>query len=313
MQTFLTDNKGVSYELPVALKWDISHGDRLPCDAFETAYIHNAEMLEALSAAVRFRAVYEGQTVFSGVVDEFEISYSDAGGLVYVRGRGLAALLLDNEAEAAEYCSVGTDTVLSSYVYPFGVTSVRRNVSIPNQPMVIDSGSSCWRVLEDFLWFGCRVRPRFSPDGVLILGTEKGKRYRAGRDIALTEQRFRCRRYGVISEVLVKNKSLGTVNRVRNETFIMRGGSCRRVVNVPRNTRYDAMRSTGEYQIDCSREDELLISLTVPKLFAAFPGDIVEFEDSILGVSGAYVVGRTRCFAGDDDFGTEIILTRQEA
>ena len=312
MQTYITDYSGRSYEMPVALKWDFSYGDCLPCDAFEIVYIYKQEMLDVLSTAVRFRAVHENQTVFSGVVDEFEISYSDNGGLVFLRGRGLAALLLDNEAEAAEYCAVSIDSILSSYVYPCGIKDVRRIATVKNQTMVVDSGASCWRVLEDFLWYGCRLRPRFSPDGVLIIGEEKGKRYHADRDIAMTEQKYRHRRYGLISEVLVKNKSLGTVNKVENKAFIQRGGKCRRVVNVPRNTRYDAMRATGEYQIACSQEDEILISLTVPKLFAAFPGDIVEFSNSVLGVSGGYIVGRTRCFAEEDDFGTEIILTKRE-
>lgn len=313
MQTFLTDYTGKSYEMPVLLRWDFFYGDSLPCDAFEVCYIYKAEMLPILPEVTRFRAVHNGETVFSGVVDEFEVSYSDRGGLVYIRGRGLAALLLDNEAEAAEYFSVGLDSILNNYVYSCGISDVRRNISVPNQAIVVDSGTSCWRVLEDFMWFGSKTRPRFSRDGVLILGCESGKRFIVDRNIALTAQRLRQRRYGVLSEVLVKNKALGTVDRVFNDEFVRRGGSCRRVINVPRYTRYDAMRSTGEYQIACSKEDKLLLSITVPQLFAAFPGDIVEFTDLVLGVKGNFVVGRTNCFARSDDAGTEIIMTSREA
>lgn len=312
MQIILTDYKGVNYELPVLLQWDFSYGDSLPCDAFEVCCIYKADMLEILSEASRFRAVHDGDTVFFGVVDEFEVSYSESGGLVYIRGRGLAALLLDNEAEAAEYYSVGLDSILFKYVNSCGIFDVRRNTLVPNQAVVVDSGASCWRVLEDFLWFGCKIRPRFSRDGVLIIGNESGKHFLVDRNIALTAQRLRQRRYGVLSEVMVKNKALGTVDRVINDEFVQRGGNCRRVINVPRYTRYNAMRATGEYQIACSKEDELLLSITVPQLFAAFPGDIVEFTDSVLGVKGSYVVGRTNCFAYSDDAGTEIIMTSRE-
>lgn len=191
MQTYLTDYNGKSYEMPVMLQWDFSYGDSLPCDAFEVCYIYEADMLPILSEATRFRAVHNGKTVFLGVVDEFEASYSERGGLVYIRGRGLAALLLDNEAEAAEYYSVGLDSILNNYVYSCGISNVRRNVTAPFQAMVVDSGASCWRVLEDFLWFGCKTRPRFSRDGILILGNESGRRFTVDRNVAIKSQKLK--------------------------------------------------------------------------------------------------------------------------
>jgi len=113
--------------------------------------------------------------------------------------------------------------------------------------------------------------------------------------------------------VLVKNKALGTSERVENTEFIQSGGCCRRVVNVPRKTRFDAMRATGEYQIAQSKADELVISLTVPQIFAAFPGDTVELCGSPLGASGQFKVNRSCCFANGERAGTEIILTQGEA
>ena len=54
--------------LPVLLGWDISHGMGTPADAFEVSFAYDKSMLEVLSAATRFRAEYEGETVFFGVV-----------------------------------------------------------------------------------------------------------------------------------------------------------------------------------------------------------------------------------------------------
>lgn len=311
MNTYLVDFEGKSYELPVLLEWKLSYGCDLPCDAFEIVFIYDKSMLSTLTNAVRFCAVHEGETVFAGVVDDFEVSVSENGCIVTVNGRGLAALLLDNEAEAAQYYSASLDLILEKYVYPWGVTQVKKNVSFPQQAIVVDSGASMWSVLEDFVWFGCGIKPRFTRDGVLLLGEEAGQCFVVDGNTAATKQVFKSKRYGVISEVLVKNKALGTSDTIENSEFSKIGGCCRRVVNVPRKTRYDAMRATGNYQIAQSQADELVISITVPQIFAAFPGDSIELCNSPLGLSGEFYVSRTRCFADGDKAGTEIILTKQ--
>ena len=261
---------------------------------------------------MRFSAVHEGETVFVGVIDDFEVSVSENGCIVTINGRGLAALLLDNEAEAAQYYSASLDMILDKYVYPWGIKQVKKNVSSPQLAIVVDSGASLWSVLEDYLWFGCGVKPRFSKDGVLLLGEQEGKSFVTNGNTAIIKQALKRKRYGVISEVLVKNKALGTNDIVENTEFVQIGGSCRRVVNVPRRTRFDAMRATGEYQIAQSKAEELIISLTVPKVFAAFPGDYIELCDSPLGVSGKFFVSRTCCFANGEKAGTDIILTKAE-
>lgn len=313
MNTYLIAYEGTSYELPVLLEWKLSYGYSLPCDAFEISFIYDKSMLPMLTKAKRFRAEHEGETVFLGIVDDFEVSISENGCIVTVNGRGLAALLLDNEAEAAQYYSASLDTILEKYVYPLGLNQVRINASPPQQALVIESGASMWKVLEDFVWFGCGIKPRFSKDGVFLIGRETGKSFCIDGDTALTKQLLKRKRYGVISEVLVKNKALGTSESVQNTEFIQIGGSCRRIVNVPRKTRYDAMRATGEYQIAQSKADELTITLTVPQIFAVFPGDTIELCDSPLGVSGEFYVSKTCCFANGEKAGTEITLTQGEA
>ena len=312
MNTYLVDYVGNSYELPILLEWKFSYGCALPCDAFEITFIYDKSMLSALTNSKRFRAEHAGETVFLGVVDDFEVSVSEYGCIGTVNGRGLAALLLDNEAEAAQYYSASLDTILERYVYPWGITKVDKILSIPQQALVVESGTSMWRVLENFVWFGCGVKPHFSKDGVLLLGEKAGNRFVVDSNTAVTKQTLKRKRYGVISEVLVKNKVLGTSKTVANAVFAQMGGSCRRVVNVPRKTRYDAMRATGEYQIAQSKADELSISLTVPQIFAVFPGDCIELRDSPLGLSGEFYVSRTGCFADGDKAGTEIILTKGE-
>ena len=312
MDAYLISHDGTSYELPNLLEWKFSYGCSLPCDAFEISFIYDKSMLPVLTMANRFLAEYGGETVFSGLVDDFEISISENGSLVAVTGRGLAALLLDNEAEAAQYYSASLDTILEKYVYPMGLAKVKISADVPRQALDVESGASSWRVLEDFLWFGCGVKPRFSKDGVLLIGNEAGKSFSFDGSSAYTNQVLKRKRYGVISEVLVKNKALGTSERVENTEFIQSGGCCRRVVNVPRKTRFDAMRATGEYQIAQSKADELKISITVPQIFAAFPEDTIELCGSPIGISGQFKVIRSCCFANGERAGTEITLTQGE-
>ncbi|MBP8640798.1 MAG: hypothetical protein KBI01_07875, partial [Oscillospiraceae bacterium] len=119
MNTYLVDFEGTSYELPVLLEWKYSYGCELPCDAFEITFVYEKSMLPMLTKAMRFRAVHEGETVFVGVIDDFEVSISENGCIATINGRGLAALLLDNEAEAAPYYSARLDTILEESVYPW--------------------------------------------------------------------------------------------------------------------------------------------------------------------------------------------------
>lgn len=312
MEVYLIGYDGRQYLLPALLRWRFSYGASLPCDAFELLFLYDPSMVEMLEAGARLRAVHEGKTVFSGILDETEVSMTREGSLVSLSGRGLAGLLLDNEAEAAEYFSLSLEVLLERYVYPLGLREIRRNMSVPPQALVVDSGSSIWRVLEDFLWFGSGVRPRFSPDGALIIGGEKGRRLAIDGSTAVLERRLKRTRYGVISEVLVKNKALGTTEVVRDTDFIRRGGQCRRVVNVPRKTRFDAMRATGEYQLSRSREQAFSLSLTLPGLFAAFPGDQIMLSGCGVGFDGGYFVSRATCFADGETAGTEIVLTETE-
>lgn len=308
MEAFLTNVWGGQYKLPLLLEWNFSYGAALPCDAFEVSFLFDAAMYPVLRDAVRFYADEDGKTVFTGIVDDFEISVSEKGSVAAVHGRGLAALLLDNEAGAAQYYSASLDTVLTGYVYPFGITNIKNIANISPQALNVESGESCWKVLEDFVRFGCGTRPRFDESGRLLIGRQEGKKRIIDAKTAVTAQTLRSRRYGVLSEAVVKNKAAGTSTTVVNEAFRASGGACRRVVNVPRKTLFNAMRATGEYQITRSMEDRFSISLTVPALFAAFPGDVVTLADTPVGAAGTYDVARATCFADGERAGTEIIL-----
>lgn len=308
MTGYLIDFNDKIYELPVLLHWDISHALGSPCDAFEVGIIYSESMLGMLSDAIRFRAEHEGETVFFGVVDEFEILAGERGLTVTIRGRSLAALLLDNEAEAAEYYYATPQLMLDRHVYPWGIEAIQLATLPTVSTFTVASGASQWRVLEDYASFCGGIRPRFSRDGVLLLDGSGGVQREIALETAVSAQSYKSTRYGVISSVLVKNKSWGISSTAENAAFIARGGSCRRVITVPKNTYYDAMRHTGEYQIECSKLGSTVCELTLSALFAAFPGDSIALKGSPAGIKGIFSVTETRCWADSTSAGTKISM-----
>ncbi|HHU21915.1 MAG TPA: hypothetical protein GXZ52_00620 [Clostridiales bacterium] len=312
MTGYVSDCENNVYKLPALLDWELCYGWGEPCDAFRVVFLYEPEQLDMLSRSVRFWAEHEGERVFYGVVDEFEVRAGKEGMLAFLRGRGLAALLMDNEAEAAQYGWASLDFILDRHVYPWGITRVKADGFTGAAAFKVESGDSQWKVLRDYARLCCRVRPRFSKDGVLMLTREPGDIRSIDGHTAIISQMYRQRRYGVISSVLVKNRGGWASRLVENGDFLARGGNCRRVLNVPRNTGYDAMGYAGEYQIRQSELDSVLCRLTLPSLFAAFPGDVVRIKDSPLGISREFSVFESRCWANARDAGTEISLVRQE-
>lgn len=308
MTGYVTNVSGGVSELPPLLSWDVRHGLGEPCDAFEASFAYEKSMLPTLFGAVRFRGAYIGSTVFTGVVDEYEITADAAGLTAVIRGRSLAALLLDNECESAQYSGVGLDYILRKHVYPRGVKSVRYRPMPALAAMTVAAGDSQWTALKKFCRFSGGVTPRFSRDGVLLINGEAGAHISVGTGTAVTAAVIRDNRYGVISEAVVKNKARGTTQTVKNAAYAARGLSCRRVVSVPRKTGGDAMRYTAQYQIEQSLLGKHAVEITLPALFYAFAGDTVTLNYPPLGLYGAYTVFESRCWADENGAGTVLTL-----
>lgn len=106
------------------------------------------------------------------------------------------------------------------------------------------------------------------------------------------EASYRDRRYGVLSEVTAVNRAKKLRQTVRNEAFLARGGSCRRVVYVPSRS-VNELRYTGRYQIEKSAEDARELTVTLTGSVDAEPMDRVELSLARLGVRGTFRVSET--------------------
>jgi len=117
----LTSAAGRRWELRVfTYRFDYTGG--VPCDSFALTAPYEPEMAGALREAAEFTALEGDRTVFRGVVDEYVCAVGPAGRTLELSGRGLAALLLDNEADAAVYEHATMAEMVRRHVAPYGLS-----------------------------------------------------------------------------------------------------------------------------------------------------------------------------------------------
>lgn len=300
---------GGVYELPTLLQWDFDLSGAVPCDSMAVTCLYDEAMAGVLPKAVRFTAWKDSKVVLRGVVDAYEISLSQKGLLASVEGRGMAALLLDNESEAFSYEMAPLRDILANHVSPYGI-SVETKKAVSGAGYAVASGSSQWKAVQGFTRRYGGFDPYFSREGALVVGPlwGSGRTLVVDDDTPLLRLQKRGDRYGVISEVLIQDKVQGIYHRVVNQAFSRQGGQRRHVLYMPRSTA-DSRRYTGEYQIAQSALEQLEITLELPFAFAAFPGDRVDLQLARLNLAGCYEVvrSRSRLDAGGEE--TELVLS----
>lgn len=80
-------------------------------------------------------------------------------------------------------------------------------------------------MVYDFARYYGGVAPRFDREGRLVLtGWPKGETRLIGDGTAVTELVYRDRRYGVLSQVLVRDRYSGQVETVTDGEFSAQGG-----------------------------------------------------------------------------------------
>ena len=300
---------GESYQLPTLLRWDIDLTGSVPCDSLTAACLYDPAMAEVLPRATRFTAWQDGEVALRGVVDAYEISLSQQGLLAEVEGRGMAALLLDNESEALTYGCAPLSEILANHASPYGI-SVQPGQPLAGAGYAVASGSSQWKAVQGFTRRFGGFDPYFTREGILTAAPlwGSGRTLRVDGDTPLLRLQKREERHGVLSEVLIHDKVQGVRHRVVNRDFAARGGQRRHVLYMPRSTA-GSRRYTGEYQIAQSALEQLEITLALPFPFAASPGDRVELQLERLGLAGTYDVvrARSRLDAGGEE--SEVTLS----
>lgn len=310
MTAFLITGSGERKKLPALLEWELEYGCGTPCDSFRVVCLWNTADQTLPAEAARFEAFHEGELVFTGVVDECEVSLSAQGCHLEVNGRGLAALLLDNEAQGTDYDLATIQDILNAHVLPYGI-QVREQEAFPAVAhFCVSHGSSEWSVLYQFARYHAGVTPRFDRQGQLLLSRWPDAVSRVIHDrLPVTQLRIKHRRYGVLSEVWVRESGKNpAVHRIINEPFKAEGGICRRMFTMPGKSSYQTMRYQGEYQIKKSEQDRLRLELDIALPFCAWPGEIIKLALPAWEHNSLWRVAQTTVSMGSNGYHTRLEL-----
>ena len=263
---------GRELKLPQLARWKTCHTSGEPCDCFELQCPIDGTFDELLETAVRFRGEHNGQTVFFGIPDEMSFSYGDDGIAFFASGRGMAALLMDNQLGEAEYPSITLSELCGIYAEPFGIEYDTGMFGKAAAAMEVTATSSCWKVITDFTKAVFAAIPRFTPEGKMVL-TDKNTGHLVVTEA--TGAMLTLKRYGVISQLYINGRGC-----IYNQDALNRGIECQKVVG--------ATSATTQYQMNEAEKGYFTLTVTLPEAFKAFPGDCVSLRVGMF--SGQYIV-----------------------
>ena len=293
---------GAALLLPEPLEWEVEYTAGVPCDSFRLLCAWEPGTASGAEKAVTVTLTVDGAVCFRGIVDEVEHRLEGSGGYLEVSGRGMAALLLDNEAMPADYLTATAEDILRDHVEPYGIQVAQVSGLPAVSGFSVQSGQSEWQVLYQFAcWYG-GITPRFDREGRLVIAPfSDGETLVLRGDTAVTGMAWRVRRYGVLSEIWVRDKTRMAVERVENRDALDRQIKRRQVMTMPGRSNYQAMRYSGQFQLEQSAAEQLRLEVEVPKLFFAKPGDLVQLSQPNWGRNGRYRVAEAQ--VGQDEGG----------
>ena len=301
------------YDLPPLLSWTVTHTGGVPCDSYAVTFLYQPEMAPVLRMAAGFIGFENGQMTARGIVDDFTVEMNGGGTTATLTGRGAAARLLDNESRPVTYEDATLEEIILRHVTPYGVAVQEIAQVRARSGYTVAAGTSQWKALEGFCRTYGGFTPRFTVAGALVAAPERdtGRRLRIGDGDPVLSCTWREDHYGVLTEALVIDKTRNVSYSVQNPDMIQKGGQCRRVIYTPGQSTWAAMRYTGEYQIQKSREEEAAVEITLPGNFLAYPGDRVELSLSRLGLAGTYRVAEAENVCSERS-GSTATLTLKE-
>ncbi len=311
MTGYVISAQGETTVLPAPLSWTFQYTSGVPCDSFQIRCLWEGTNTADPRQWCTFRAMEEDQVVFTGVVDECETALTPQGAWIDVSGRGMAAKLLDNEALNSAYQIATLSDILRDHVNPYGITVARQADMAPVGQFSVAVGSSEWSVLYDFVRYYHSISPRFDREGRLVL-TPWEDSTKILLDDATPVTKLVRRDNGVLSQVVVRDRYQQLTQTVDNTAFQALGGSRRQVLTMPGKSEYQAMRYSGQFQLDQSATEQLVLEVTIPVLFYGKPGDLVQLQRSDWGRDELYRVNQAQVGVDESGGWTRLELTSPE-
>ena len=148
MECWIETWDGRKERLPQALEWTFSYGVGTPCDSFTLQCAWGESRSALWGEGVTFWAEEGGERLFTGRLDEVETSWDARGGLLTLCGRGMAALLLDNETVGAQYQAAVWEDIRRGYVEPYGIRCTGGESLRAVEGFTVENGASAWTAVE---------------------------------------------------------------------------------------------------------------------------------------------------------------------
>jgi len=314
MRCWVRLGNGGELELPTAIGWKFCYGTDTPCDSFFLRCLWERGQEKELSAACRFYAQWEGERVFTGVVDEYAVICGEDGLYLELSGRGMAALLLDNESMPAEYQRATRADIVKDHVAPYGI-EVAGGGSLPAVTgFNVSSGESEWSVVRRYACYYGGVVPRFDRLGRLVLDPPgDGQEVRVRDADPVTGWEYREERHGVLSQVAVRRRTYQGTQWVSDHAFQAQGGRARKIITVPNATGSTAMRYTADYQLRAARRERVRMRIAVAGAFLAWPGQLVSVELEGCGANGRYRAAQSEVSCDGGGLSTTLVLGETDA
>lgn len=141
----------------------INREENVPADDLSVTLAYNPDLPEIY----RVRLIDDGDTVFTGIVDEQLTAADRNGAYNKIVARSMAALLLDNESIPKNYNQPSTSVIFKYHIEPFGFKAYKGKNKIAKGIINIPKGSTNWYAVEAFAKkaFGCF--PRVDSDGTV--------------------------------------------------------------------------------------------------------------------------------------------------
>ena len=278
-------------ELPPLRSWEILRSDGDGCDAI--SFTAEPTLKPAvLTKAVEIRASCQGVRVFTGLVDEYELSVSEKGSGLTVYGRGMAARLLDNQVPEKTFSRLNTTELLRQYVTPYGIqTAEAEQASVSG--FQVARGNSALQAIQGFCVHAGLLDPMFRADGMLILRRSRKESGIRFRETELLGAVYRDKRYGVRTRVELQHSRSSSVQRAVYDALIRRGGRSE-LLGSYSGSGLPATFRTATERLQSSRREEFTLELTVPIQFPCEPGTRAAAELPRLGLSGSFAVSEVR-------------------
>lgn len=291
IEWIVTDCDGGQFTLPHPAQWRLDYAMGTPCDGFSVKCPWQTGQEAVLEKLCRVTVRDGAEILFTGVVDECECLWSEAGTTLEINGRSMQALLLDNEAGGADFAVATLDEILRRYVLPYGIV-LGETVQLPTaQGFSVVTGSSCWQVLYQFAAYHAGALPRFDKRGRLLLSKPSDiPAKKMDAKLPVTRLLLRHKRYGVLSDITVVNRVSMASQKIVSESFARKGGSASRVYTMPRTATHQTMRYNGQFQLQKSARELLRVELTVGEAFLASPGEVILVENTALPICGQWRV-----------------------